>query len=190
MSRTLAKSFTWLGWVAFWTQLVLGVIPVLLLLFALISKKFVANETGTVVELSLAYACSLFVIFAVLWSYRYTRLGREFDRSEVRLLRVRVVRTLRIGLIGNLVGMTSSTLVAMSGVGIMLLNLLSQPQGAIPIGEAAVGIGPSGIGSGPWITPIDLMWLQASLNNIAAQLIGVGIALFLLHRANTSRLGM
>ena len=186
-SYRLGRIFVRFGWITFWVQLVLGVVPVVLVLFALVFRKLAPEGAGTIAELSLAYTCSLFVLFSILWSFRYTRLGRKMMHSEKRQKFSVVNRTLQIGLIGNLVGMASSTVVAMGGVGIMLLTMLTEPQGAIQLAEPNLGISPSGLGS-QWIVPLDLIWIQASLNNIAAQLFGAGVSLFLLHRVGRFRL--
>ena len=90
---------------------------------------------------------------------------------------------LRIGLFGNLIGMVCTLMVAMGAVGAMLLNVLSQPQGAIPtLTDPRVGIGPPGLASNQWIVPLHVVWLQALLNNMAAQVVGILVTLYLLNR--------
>ncbi|MEM9567806.1 MAG: DUF3611 family protein [Cyanobacteria bacterium P01_E01_bin.34] len=182
----LAKAFLKLGWISFWLQFALGIIPVLLLLFALLFRGVTTDGPGTTVEVSLAYTSLVFLLFSIFWSFRYTRMGRSLLNSDRRPSSSHVMRMLRIGLFGNLIGMVCSLLVAMGAVGAMLLNVLSQPQGAI-LTDPRIGIGPPGLASNQWIVPLDVVWLQALLNNMAAQLVGILVTLYLLNRFLKSR---
>ncbi|MGK7913330.1 MAG: DUF3611 family protein [Synechococcus sp.] len=179
----LAKAFLRLGWISFWLQFALGVIPVLLLIFALLFRGVRTDGPGTTVEVSLAYTSLIFLLFSILWSFRYTRIGRSLLKPNRRPNPNRVMGVLRFGLIGNLIGAVCTIMVAMGAVGAMLLNVLSQPQGALPtLTDPRVGIGPPGLASNHWIVPLDMVWLQALLNNMAAQLVGVVVTLYLLNR--------
>lgn len=179
----LAKSFLRLGWISFWLQFALGVIPVLLLVFALLFRGVTTDGPGTTAEVSLAYTSLVFLLFSIFWSFRYTRMGRSLLNSDRRPDASRVMGILRIGLFGNLIGIVCTLMVAMGAVGAMLLNVLSQPQGAIPtLTDPRVGIGPPGLASNQWIVPLDVVWLQALLNNMAAQVVGILVTLYLLNR--------
>ena len=183
----LAQPFRLLGWIAFWIQLILAVIPVLLLLFALFMRGITSEGLGTTVEASLAYACLLFLLFSLLWSFRYTRLGRKLAGPEPRPKPVPVMRMLWVGLIGNLTGMVCSILVAMGAVGTMLFKVLSRPQGAIPTIDMRSGANAAGIASSQWIVPLDVIWLQSLINTMAAQVVGIVVTLYLLYRISQKR---
>ena len=183
----LAQPFRLLGWIAFWIQLILAVIPVLLLLFALFMKGITSEGLGTTLEATFAYACLAFLLFSLLWSFRYTRLGRKLAGPEPRPKQVPLMRILWTGLIGNLTGMVCSLLVAMGAVGTMLFKVLSRPQGAIPTIDMRSGAGAAGIASSQWIVPLDVIWLQALINTMTAQAIGIIVTLYLLYRISQRR---
>ena len=176
-----------LGWIAFWIQLVLAVIPVLLLLFALFMKGLTSEGLGTTLEATFAYACLLFLLFSLLWSFRYTRLGRKLAGPAPRPHSGVTMRILWTGLIGNLVGMVCSILVAMGAVGTMLFKVLSRPQGAIPTIDLRSGASAAGAASSQWIVPLDVIWLQSLINTMAAQVVGIVVTLFLLYRISQMR---
>ena len=179
----LGKLFLRLGWISFWMQFALGIIPVLLLIFATLFRGATTDGPGTTTEVSLAYTSMIFLVFSLVWSFRYTRLGRAFFKPERRPTPTRLNRVLRVGLIGNLLGMICTMLVAMGAVGGMLFAALSLPQGAIPtLGSPQM----SAVGR-HWIVPLDVVWLQALLNNMAAQLVGLIVSLFLLNRITKHR---
>ena len=179
----LAKAFLRLGWISFWLQLALGIIPVLLLIFATLFRGVRTDGPGTTTEVSLAYTSMLFLLFSLVWSFRYTRLGRAFFNPQHRPTPALLSRVLRVGLIGNLLGMICTMLVAMGAVGGMLFAALSLPQGAIPtLGSPQL----SAVGR-HWIVPLDVVWLQALLNNMTAQLVGLIVSLFLLNRLSQHR---
>ena len=179
----LGKLFLRLGWISFWMQFVLGIIPVLLLIFATLFRGARTDGPGTTTEVSLAYASMLFLLFSLVWSFRYTRMGRAFFKPEGRPTPAQVSRVLRVGLLGNLLGMICTMVVAMGAVGGMLFAALSLPQGAIPtLGSPQL----SGVGR-HWIVPLDVVWLQALLNNMTAQLVGLIVTLFLLNRITNHR---
>ena len=183
----LARPFRLLGSIAFWIQLVLAVIPVLLLLFALFMKGISSEGLGTTLETTFAYICLIFLIFSLLWSYRYTRLGKKLAGPEPRPKPVPVTRILWTGLIGNIVGMVCSIMVAMGAVGTMLFKVLSRPQGAIPTVDLRTGASAAGIGSSQWIVPLDVIWLQSLINTLAAQVVGIIVTLYLLYRISQRR---
>ncbi|MGC9528471.1 MAG: DUF3611 family protein, partial [Limnospira sp.] len=92
-----------------------------------------------------------------------------------------VTRTLWIGLSANIVGMSCAIVVALWKVGVLLFKMLSLPPGAATIYNP--GTGPTILNrSGPIIVPMDMIALQAAVNAIAAELVGIVVASFLLYK--------
>ncbi|MCP6759596.1 MAG: DUF3611 family protein [Fischerella sp. CENA71] len=177
----IASEFRLLGWIGFWLQLFLGSIP----LFIAIPTLFFRNNAGRVstqngIGVFFAYACLLVLIFTIYWCFRYTRLSKKLDDPDLRPSRKEVTRDLWIGIIANVSGMIFAVIVLMTQVGLLLNKVLSIPQGAStiyrPIPGAAVAT------PGLPITPLQIISMQAVSCAIAAELVGVIVALWLLYR--------
>lgn len=97
--QSLAKRFTRLGWIGFWTQLVLLMIPILLLAYLLLlSAPESAQHRGIDLSNYLSYGSLLVMLFTTFWFYRYTRLGNKIADPDSRPSQSAVLRTLWIGL--------------------------------------------------------------------------------------------
>ncbi|ACK72693.1 conserved hypothetical protein [Gloeothece citriformis PCC 7424] len=184
LSHRINAAFRRLGWIAFWIQIVLAFIPIGVLLFALLVRHTAPEGIGTILELALAYGCLLFLAFSILWSFRYIKLGQQLTSPSRVPSEDRVKQTLWIGIVVNSGGMIVSVLVAMAAVGTMLFRVLTLPPGAMPMFDQRQGLSPTVLNSSQWIVPLDVVWLQALINTIAAQLVGIIVSLFLLYRVN------
>lgn len=180
----LAKQFHRLGWIGFWVQLILGFIPVFVLAFALLFQNLPNGNPGvnSWLILILAYGCLLALLFTLYWFFRYTRIAKKLDSTDKHPSKADIIRSLWIGLIANVVGMACAVMVAMGQVGTLLFKVLFIPQGAATIyrqtPEETV------YSSGSIIVPFDLIALQAMVNTVAAELVGIIVALWLLSRVN------
>lgn len=183
----IATAFRRLGWFAFFVQIVLAFIPICVLLFALFVLKTSPDGTGTLIEVILAYGCLLFLPFSIFWSFRYQKIGEQLGSSTQFPSLQQVKRTLRIGIIVNLIGMVCAVLVAMGAVGTLLFRVLTLPPGAIPMLQQGQAVNSTALNTNQWIVPLDLVWLQALVNTIAAQLVGIIVSLFLLDRVSQLR---
>jgi hypothetical protein len=184
LSHRLASTFRHLGWLSLWIQVVLAFIPILILLFALFVLHTSAEGIGTVIEVVLAYGCLLFLAFSIFWSFRYTKLGQQLASPNRFPSPEQVKQTLRIGIVVNLGGMLISVVVAMGAVGTMLFRVLTLPPGALPMLDPRQGMNSAALNTSQWIVPLDVVWLQALINTIGAQLVGIIVSLFLLFRVS------
>jgi hypothetical protein len=77
--ESLARTFRRLGWIGFCVQIGFGLIPVMLGVYALIfSRNPGAGTRGGIPLIEyLTFAGLLVLAFTTVWSYRYTRLGRQ-----------------------------------------------------------------------------------------------------------------
>ena len=139
---------------------------------------------GTIIEVILAYGCLLSLAFSIFWSFHYTKLGRLFATTTRSLSLEKITKTLWLGVTVNLSCMVVTVLVAIGAIGTMLFRVLTLPPGAVPILDQRQGLN---LNSSQWIVPLDVVWLQALINTIAAQLVGVVISLLLVYRVNHLR---
>lgn len=174
--QRLARQFSRLGWLGFWIQAALLIIPVFLLFYV----TFFYGPESTYrkgIDLSnyLSYGSLLVLIFTTYWFYTYTRLGPKISDPETRPTQAVVLRKLWIGLWAGVAGIVFSMILMISAVGRMVLVLLTTPQTGIPI-TAPGGIDPSNT-----LAAIDAISLKNLLISLTGELIVLSFSLWLLY---------
>jgi len=172
----IARNCQQLGWVGFWLQVFLGLIPLLVVLLSVVSR--LGQWTGNLfsVGLVLAILCLGFLVFSTYWSFRYTRMAARLRVPESRPSKSGVKRSLQNGLLTNLTVMVLAVAIALSQVSKLTIRMLTVPQGAtvvMPNQTAA---------QGALVSPSNMLAIQALVHAIAAGLIGVIIALLLIQQ--------
>ncbi len=181
--QDIAKDFQRWGWFGFWIQTILGSAPILLLLLVLfVIPSSPSNRQNSWLGLILGFSCLFALLFTLYWCYRYAEIGRKLENPEQRPPKAEVIQGLKIGVIVNLVGMACIVLVGFSIVGTLLYKILTLPPGASRITRTAPGA--TIYNPGAVITPFNLIAIQAMINGIAAELVGVSVSLWLLNRVN------
>lgn len=176
--QQMATTFRRLGWIAFWCQVILGFIPIMLLFF----QWFFASNNISIGVLDsgniMSFLDILTLMFTIYWCFRYTRLAIKIEDDDHRPSKVRVIREVWVGIIANVAVIFLATLIAIATIGGLLFVILSLPQGATSILQPV----PGGkiINPGPIIVPMDILGLLALTNVILAGLIGVIVSLYLL----------
>jgi len=178
--RRIATEMRIIGWTGFWLQLFFGFIPIAFVTFFLFIPRN-PNRFGSSggIAFFFGYATLIALVFTIYWCFRYTKVGRKLTNPDLRPSRFEVSRILSIGLLVNLVGMIFAVIVAMSQVTNLLAKLLSLPQGSSTVFTPTQG---AAVMARVPITPLQMMGLQAAICAIAAELIGLIVALWLLHR--------
>ena len=176
----IALAFRRLGWIGFWCQVVLGLIPVTLMIFQVVfsskSQLIGVPDSGNI----LSFVDILTLLFTIYWCFRYTRLGRKLENSNQSPAKVRVIREVWIGIIANVAVIFIAVLIGITTVGGLLYVILSLPPGAATILQPALG--GTLINPGPIIVPMDMLGLLAVMNVILAGLIGIIVSLWLMYR--------
>ncbi len=177
--RQIAVAFRLVGWTSLWIQLVLGVVSILVLLFASVSRNLgtEAQKTpGTGFGSLLAVAGVITLGLGVYLAFRCTQIGKQLQSPDAnqRPRKADTIQILRFSLIVNLVGMLVTIIGAQAIVGALILRSLSVPQG---VGAAFTN--PNEI-----IRPVDIFVVQANTNTVAAHWVGVVASLFLLNRVS------
>lgn len=177
----LAKAFSRLGWIGFWLQLVLALLPIILMIYVLFfcpSASFQRGAMGIVEYLGLFGLAILF--FTIFWSYRYTLLAKKMADPGRCPPKSSVTRTLWIGLWASCLGILFSMLLMVFEVGRLLFVFLRAPQGGVPVMQTETS-DPSS-----WVSAIDMVGLLADLSVLAAELIVLAFTLWLLFRVTTA----
>lgn len=190
--RRVATAFRIVGWISFWTQIVLAVISAVVLLFA--AGSFGASTAvppaipgvpttvptgggvnpGTGAGLFLAVLGLLALFGGAYWAFRYTRLSRKLKAPDAqsRPKRGDALQALRFGLMINLVGMLLTILGAQAIVGSLVAKSFAQ------------GVGIFTGNFQRFINPLDIFLVQANTNTIMAHFVGVVATLWILRLVN------
>jgi hypothetical protein len=180
----LSRQFSRLGWLGFWLQVAMLAIPLLLLIYVLFLRSpQSAHRIGIDLSNYLSYGSLLVMVFTTFWFFRYTRLGRRIADPERRPTRMAVERTLWVGLWASGLGIAFSMVLLFSAAGRMLLILLANPQTGVMI---APGPGGDPVQS---ISAMDAISLTSLLITLTAELIVLGLSVWLLFRTTKASAG-
>jgi hypothetical protein len=174
--KQIAQTMRRIGWISFWTQVVLGVISaVILLLFAVFSQRpgSPSNNPGTGFGIFLAVGGLIVLGASVYWSFRYTRLGAQLQSSNSsnRPRKVTTIQVLRSGLTINLIGMLVTLFGSYAIIGTLVGRAIS------PQAVTTQLIDPNRIISG-----LDVLAVQANTNTTFAHFLSLVGTLWLLNR--------
>lgn len=173
--QRLGQDLRRFGWIGFWTQVVLGFVSLLIIIIVIFSRSFNLNQAENRSSFGLVLACIglIFLAVSIYCCYRYPQLGRRIAQdSKKRPSKEEVIKSLKAGLIVNVAGMIFTVTAAEWNVGMLLLKVLSIPQGAAVYATNVL------------IEPLEIFVVQSKVNTIAAQLTGIIVALWLLHRVS------
>ena len=174
--ESLARHFRRLGWLGFWIQVTLLLIPILLLIYVLFfSAPDSAHSRGIDLSNYLSYGSLLVMLFTTFWFFRYTRLARRIIDVERRPSQQSVTRTLWIGLWASFLGIVFSMVLMINAVGRLVFILMATPQTGIPL--ASLGGDP-----GTTLSAIDALSLKTLLLTLNGELIVLAFSLWLLFR--------
>ncbi len=181
--QQMAAALRRVGWVRFWTQLVLAVVVVGVLVFNNIGGRLAANSSralGLGPGISLT-TLSFLLLLGCLWqSWLVVRCGRALA-SPVRPSRGETGRLVKRGLLIDLAGLT----LAAVGYQAMAGSLFVQASQQVPgfFGAQVQGqAGGAGRLIGLPITSIEMFSVLGNTQVLFAHLIGLGVSLWLLQR--------
>ena len=170
----LAKQFSRLGWIGFWIQLALIIVPVLLLIYLVFfASPDTAQRRGIDLGNYLSYGGLMVMAFTTFWFYRYTRLAERIPDAVKRPTKKAVIRTLWIGLWASCLGILFSLILLLGSVARLLFSLMTMPQTGIPV--AAVGGDPART-----VSAIDAASMSSLLLMLTAEFIVLAFTLWLL----------
>jgi hypothetical protein len=169
--QQVAANLHKLGRIGFWIQFVLTIISVVILLFAIADPNLNLNlKSGLGLFSAIGGIAALGL--SIYWFFRYTSLSKQLGVADPSLhpSRKKTIQVLQIGVFINLIGMLLTLLGIEVIVGVLLSKTLSFPEGAAIYR------------TGQLIEPLDIFVVQANVNLIVAQFIGIGIPAWLISR--------
>ena len=174
VSDSLANAFSRLGWTGFWIQIVIGIVPLTLIIYA--QSTGATTRRGLLLVGYLTIAGFLVLIFTTVWSYRYTRLAQRISDSTLRPSVSLVQKAAWIGVASTALGVVFSMLVILFEVAQLLMYFLRAPQAGVPAVQTTGG------GQASWVSAVDMMHLMALVVTTFGEFIVLAFSLWLLFR--------
>jgi len=173
----LARTFSRLGALGFWLQIVMGAVPLLLTIYVFVFARSPSGpRAGLAFVEYLTLANLLFLVFTTVWFYRYTLLAKRIADPRSRPSASSVARSVQTGLVAGCLGLLFSMLVMVIETGHVLFYFMAAPQGGVPVVQA------QGVGPASWVSAIDMASLMALTFLVFAELIVLIFSLWLLLR--------
>lgn len=173
----VAKSFFRLGWIGFWTQLVLAIVPLCMFVYVLWGSA--TSETAALGIMDYLALIGLAVLgFTTFWSYRYAALAKRIADPERRPKRTYLSGVLWIGLWAGMLGIAISLALMFLEVFRLLFLFLTTPQGGVPVIQTQADNRAS------WVSALDVVSLLAELCTLTGELVILGLTLYLLLRVS------
>jgi hypothetical protein len=177
----LGATFSRLGWIGFFIQLVLLAVPLLLALYVFFGfSPQSAARKGIDLSNYLSYGSLIVTIFTAIWFVRYPGLGRRIAAGDPELTGAGVVKTVWIGIWAGIIGILFSMLLLVGAASRLLFVMLANPQTGLMI-SPSIGANPS-----QSISALDGISLLTLLILLTAELVVLGLSLWLLYRTTTS----
>jgi hypothetical protein len=183
--ESLAGTFRRLGRVGFWTQVLLGAFPVILMLYVFVftgSLSVPGTRAGLRLIEHLTVLNLIVLIFTTIWFFRYRRLATRISDPAARPSRDSLLRTVWTGLVASSLGAIFSMVLLLLEVGQLLFYFLTAPQAGMPAIQAAPAAG----AVGSWVSTVDVASLMALLLTLSAEVIALVLGLWLLARTSRS----
>ncbi len=176
-TQSLAKTFSRLGRMGFWVQIVVGSLPVLLMGYSFIfTRSHSGPRAGLAIVEYLTLASFLILIFTIVWFHRHTRLAQRIADPQACPPASSVISSVWTGLIASGTGLLFSMTVMMIETGHLLFYFLAAPQGGVPV------IQTTGTSPASWVSAVDMMSLMALSLLVFAELVVLILSLWLLFR--------
>jgi hypothetical protein len=173
----LANSFSRLGWIGFWTQIVIGSIPLLLMTyFFAFAQSPTGPRAGLAIVEFLTLGGLLMLLFTIFWFYRYTRIAERIRNPATRPSENELAKTVWIGVVASSVAILFTIIVMFVEVAHLLFYFLSTPQGGVPVIQTA------GVAPASWVSAVDMLSLLSMVMTLLAELVVLLLSLWLLFR--------
>lgn len=184
--RSISSALRQVGWVRFWSQLVLAVVVVGVLLFNSIGSRVAAGaERALGLGPGLSFTTLSFLVLAwSLWhGWLVVRCGRALARP-VRPSRGETASLIKRGLLADVIGLTLAAVGYQALAGSLFLQASMQAPGLF--GPMAYSAGRGPVSTFP-ITSIEMLAVLSNTQVLFAHLLGLVFSLWMLQRIFRSR---
>jgi hypothetical protein len=174
----VARAFLRYGQGGFWSLVLMGAIPVLILLYTFI---FSDRPSGTYrsglpfVQFFSTMGLAL-LIFITYWFYRYIQIGKRLQAPGAELNETALRRKVGTGLAATSLALVFSFLVMLFEVGTLLFYFLSAPQAGLPTFQTTLD------GFASWVSAVDMINLLSMVMTLGGEIFAIIFGLLLLYR--------
>ena len=172
----LSRDFSRLGTLGFWIQVVLLIIPLALLLYVLVIRTPASGGPSIGFLNYLSMGSLALLVFTTFWFSRYIGLAKKIADPSRRPTRDSVTNTIWVGIWASCIGICFSMILLFNTVGQLLIALLSLPPGVVIAPADATG-------SSGFVTAADAVTLLSVIIVLTAELIVLGLSIWLLFQA-------
>ena len=172
---SLSAAFSRLGWLGFWMQVAVGLIPLALTIYALVFGRNPAPGTRCGLSVDRISVDCWPLAFTTMWSYRYTRLAVRLADPARRPEEPEVQGTVWTGIKASTVGILFSMIVMFFEEAQLLIYFLRAPQAGIPVIQTTGG-------PASWVSAADIAGLMALLLTMFVEVAVLAFSLWLLYR--------
>lgn len=172
-----ARAVWRVGWLAWWGQLVLTVISIIILAFTYVFPGASVGSSASAPGIALSFVCAAFAALSWAWTYVYTRAslrlaGASSDPAPLK----RLGGALRGGVVLGIIGCAVGLVALQATVGALLARTFTAGAGATATtGTAASGL----VLAVSAVQPVDLLVAQAAVNALCSLFLGLLAALWL-----------
>jgi magnesium-transporting ATPase (P-type) len=174
----LAKAFARYGWGGFWSLVLMGAVPVIIMVYTFI---FSDRPSGThrsglpFVQFFSTMGLAL-LVFITFWFYRYTRIANRLQEPGAQMNEASLRRKVGTGLAATSLALVFSFLVMLFEVGTLLFYFLSAPQAGLPTFQTTLD------GFASWVSAVDMINLLSMVMTLGGEIFAIIFGLLLLYR--------
>jgi len=174
----VAKAFARYGWGGFWSLILMGAVPVIIMIYTFI---FSDRPSGThrsglpFVQFFSTMGLAL-LVFITFWFYRYTRIAIRLEAPGAELNEASLRRKVGTGLAATSLALVFSFLVVLFEVGTLLFYFLSAPQAGLPTFQTTLD------GVATWVSAVDMINLLSMILTLGGEIFAMIFGLLLLYR--------
>lgn len=177
-ATAIGRAFRRVGLLGFWVQLVVAIGPIVVVAIVFGTVRGFGLPGGRMGLLGwLSLLSVLVLLFTTFWSRRYADRGRAIE-AGAPADPAALSRMVWTGLTASAVGILFSIIVMTAEIVFLLVVFLEAPQGGAPVFQTLDG------GGLPWISAVDLLSLLTLILTVAAEIVVLLLALWLLFRVS------
>jgi len=173
--RRLGQRFRRTGWIGFWLQIVLCVVPVAIgtLIYLASPDAGMPGARMALISTLTTGVLLILVVTTVLFFY-YTRVGKRLETGTSRWTRRRLKGLVRFGLAASGISVFCSAVLMLWETTFMLRTFLEFPQGGVPVIQTTMQ-------DSTWISALDVLSLLTLTLSILTEILVLGLGLWLMY---------
>lgn len=180
-AASLAHSYKRLGWIGFWSQVIGGAIPLVLMIYLFAFARATVRPRAGFAFVEYVTIGGFFILaFTTVWFFRHARLAKRIGDPERGPSYGTLIRATWIGIVASVLGILFSILVMLIEVAHLLFYFLATPQGGVQVVQTTASE------SASWVSAVDMLSLMALLFCLVVELLVLTFGLWLLYRTLSS----